>query len=96
MPIYEYECNECGHRFELRQGFDEEPVSLCPECRGRARRRLSKIAVIYKGSGFYTTDSRAPRPGEDGAPKADKSETKSETKPEKPAKTDAAEKKTTT
>ncbi len=56
MPIYDYQCAECGHRFELRQGFDAEPVEVCPRCQGQARRRFHSVAVIYKGSGFYTTD----------------------------------------
>ncbi|MFH1140932.1 MAG: FmdB family zinc ribbon protein [Chloroflexota bacterium] len=56
MPIYDYECAGCGHQFELRQGFDSEPVETCPRCQGRAQRRFHSVAVIYKGSGFYTTD----------------------------------------
>ena len=56
MPIYDYQCAACGHRFELRQGFDADPVEVCPQCQGQARRRFHSVAVIYKGSGFYTTD----------------------------------------
>lgn len=56
MPTYDYQCSECGNRFELRQGFDAEPVEVCPRCQGRAHRRFHSVAVIYKGSGFYTTD----------------------------------------
>ena len=56
MPIYEYECGGCGNQFELRQGFNAEPVETCPKCQGRAQRRFHSLAVIYKGSGFYTTD----------------------------------------
>ena len=56
MPQYEYECASCRHRFELRQGFNAEPVETCPKCQGRAQRRFHSVAVIYKGSGFYTTD----------------------------------------
>ena len=56
MPIYDYQCGSCGHRFELRQGFDAEPVAECPKCAGAARRRFHVPTVIYKGSGFYTTD----------------------------------------
>ncbi len=58
MPTYEYECNLCQHRFERRQHFDEEPVASCPECQGRARRVIHSIPIIFKGSGFYITDSR--------------------------------------
>ena len=58
MPIYEYECGECGWLFERRQRFDEEPVAVCPECQGKARRVIHSVPVIFKGSGFYITDSR--------------------------------------
>ena len=58
MPIYEYECGLCHFRFERKQGFDEEPIAVCPECQGKARRVILSIPVIFKGSGFYTTDSR--------------------------------------
>lgn len=56
MPIYDYECDECGHRFELKQSFNAEPECVCPHCEGKARRKFHSVAVIYKGSGFYTTD----------------------------------------
>ncbi|MSQ22867.1 MAG: zinc ribbon domain-containing protein [Dehalococcoidia bacterium] len=56
VPIYDYECASCGNQFELRQGFDSEPVETCPRCQGRAQRRFHSPVVIYKGSGFYTTD----------------------------------------
>jgi putative FmdB family regulatory protein len=58
MPIYEYECGHCSYRFEMRQGFDEEPQAMCPQCQGRARRVFHAAPIIYKGSGFYITDSR--------------------------------------
>ncbi len=58
MPTYEYECHLCQHRFERRQRFDEEPVAMCPQCQGKARRVIHSIPVIFKGSGFYSTDSR--------------------------------------
>ena len=56
MPVYEYECGKCSCRFELRQGFDDSPVAVCPQCRGRARRVFVPVPVIFKGSGFYVTD----------------------------------------
>ena len=58
MPIYEYECGNCRYRFERKQNFDEEPVAMCPECQGKARRVLHSVPIIFKGSGFYITDSR--------------------------------------
>ena len=56
MPIYDYECGECSHRFELRQGFGSDTVQVCPKCQSSAHRKIHSVAVIYKGSGFYTTD----------------------------------------
>ena len=58
MPVYEYECGVCQVRFERKQSFDEEPVTMCPECQGKARRIIHSIPVIFKGSGFYITDNR--------------------------------------
>lgn len=58
MPIYEYECGQCSHRFDIKQGFDDEPEAMCPQCQGRCRRVFHSTPVIYKGSGFYITDSR--------------------------------------
>jgi putative FmdB family regulatory protein len=58
MPTYEYECGSCKFRFERKQRFDEEPVAICPKCQGKARRVIHSVPVIFKGSGFYITDSR--------------------------------------
>ena len=58
MPIYDYECGLCHFRFERKQRFDEEPVAICPECRGKARRDLHSVPIIFNGSGFYVTDNR--------------------------------------
>jgi len=59
MPTYEYECQECGERFEKFQNILAEPVRSCPECGGPVRRLLSAgAAVIFKGPGFYSTDHR--------------------------------------
>ena len=58
MPRYDYECVSCGHRFEVRQGFQDEAVARCPLCQGSARRLISPVTVVYKGSGFYATDNR--------------------------------------
>lgn len=56
MPIYEYECSGCRHRFERRQGFHEEPVAVCPQCEGKSRRVIHASSVVFKGSGWYVTD----------------------------------------
>lgn len=61
MPIYEYECDQCQHHFELEQSMKEDPISTCPQCEGKVRRIFSASSIIFKGSGFYSTDSRAPQ-----------------------------------
>ncbi|HEY56484.1 MAG TPA: zinc ribbon domain-containing protein [Dehalococcoidia bacterium] len=58
MPVYDYECNLCNFRFEKRQRFDEEPLAICPKCQGKLRRIIHSTPVLFKGSGFYVTDSR--------------------------------------
>ncbi len=58
MPTYEYECTESGRRFELLQSMDNDPLESCPECGGPVRRLISGGAgIIFKGDGFYATDS---------------------------------------
>ncbi len=64
MPVYEYECGDCQVHFERNQSFDAEPLAMCPECRGKARRIIHSIPIIFKGSGFYTTDSRKKKDSE--------------------------------
>ncbi len=58
MPIYEYECSHCRFRFERKQGFDDAAEAVCPQCGQRAHRVFHPTPVIFKGSGFYITDSR--------------------------------------
>jgi putative FmdB family regulatory protein len=61
MPTYEYECQKCGHHFDLYQSIKDAPKKTCPNCRGRVKRLLGTGAgVIFKGSGFYSTDYRKP------------------------------------
>lgn len=60
MPTYEYECTKCGHRFELFQKITDPPRKRCPKCRGAVRRLIGRGAgMIFKGSGFYSTDYRS-------------------------------------
>ena len=66
MPIYEYECPKCCLRFEVKRHFGEDGVTPCPRCAGQARRLFSPVPIIFKGSGFYITDSRKSYPTEDG------------------------------
>ena len=56
LPIYTYKCAANGHDFELRQGFSASPEQVCPTCGSTSRRQIHAPSVIYKGSGFYTTD----------------------------------------
>ena len=57
MPIYEYECTRCSSRFELKQSFDDDALASCPQCGGSALRVFLPVPIIFKGSGFYVTDS---------------------------------------
>jgi putative FmdB family regulatory protein len=59
MPLYEYQCEDCGVRFERRQHINDEPIKICPECEGEVHRLIQPVGVIFKGSGFYVTDNRA-------------------------------------
>ncbi len=81
MPLYEYQCKDCGLRFERRQGFSEEPVRICPDCNGEVVRLIQPAGIIFKGSGFYVTDNRSKSstavPGSRKDDKAEKPETTS-------------------
>jgi putative FmdB family regulatory protein len=59
MPLYEYQCQDCGVRFERRQHINDEPLEVCPECGGEVHRLIQPVGIIFKGSGFYVTDNRA-------------------------------------
>ena len=61
MPRYDYQCTSCDHQFELVQSFKEAGSGICPECSGEGRRVFHAVPVIYKGSGFYTTDYGRPK-----------------------------------
>jgi len=64
MPTYDYRCDDCGHRFERFQKMSDAPVDACPECGGKVRRLIGTgAAVIFKGSGFHSTDYRTSRSG---------------------------------
>ncbi|HWE89102.1 MAG TPA: FmdB family zinc ribbon protein [Pseudonocardiaceae bacterium] len=59
MPTYQYACTACGHRFDAVQSFTDDALTECPECAGRLRKLFGAVGVVFKGSGFYRTDSRA-------------------------------------
>jgi putative FmdB family regulatory protein len=58
MPLYEYQCDDCGVRFERRQAITADSLKTCPECGGEVRRLIHPVGVIFKGKGFYVTDNR--------------------------------------
>src|SRR5579862_65518 len=68
MPLYEYECKKCGHRFEKIQKFSDKMVKKCPECGGQVEQMISAPAVQFKGSGWYVTDyaKKSSSPGSSG------------------------------
>jgi putative FmdB family regulatory protein len=60
MPTYDYQCSKCGHRFEEIQKMSDPALSQCPKCRGKVKRLINGgLGIIFKGSGFYVTDSRS-------------------------------------
>ena len=69
MPTYQYACTACGHQLEAVQSFADEPLTECPACEGRLRKLFSSVGVVFKGSGFYRTDSRAAAATKDTATK---------------------------
>jgi putative FmdB family regulatory protein len=94
MPLYEYQCKKCKHRFEKIQKFSDRPVKKCPECGGAVEKLLSQSAVQFKGSGWYVTDyarkgassgsgDSASASGDASAAKSDKKEKTDATKSEK-------------
>ena len=59
MPTYSYACTACDHRFDAVQSFSDDSLTVCPECGGRLRKVFSAVGVVFKGGGFYRTDSRS-------------------------------------
>jgi putative FmdB family regulatory protein len=59
VPTYQYACTECDHAFEQFQSFSEDSLTVCPRCEGRLRKVFNAVGVVFKGSGFYRTDSRS-------------------------------------
>ena len=83
MPTYEYACKKCGEHLEVVQSFKDDALTECPNCGGELRKVFGSVGIVFKGSGFYKTDSR-PAGKSSSSSKSD--EKKSETKSE-PAKT---------
>jgi putative FmdB family regulatory protein len=94
MPTYEYACTECGNRVEVFRRLDEEPMTVCERCGGTLRKVFHPAGIVFKGSGFYATDSRTKSKSKDGgdgkaegtgATKKKKEESKASPAPENPA-----------
>jgi putative FmdB family regulatory protein len=83
MPMYEYECDACGHRFEKIQKFSDPLEDTCPKCGGHVHKLMSSPAIQFKGSGFYITDY--PKGDKGTAPKSDGGKADREAKADKPA-----------
>ncbi|RVW10682.1 FmdB family transcriptional regulator [Prescottella agglutinans] len=58
MPTYSYACTECDNRFDIVQSFTDDTLTVCPECSGKLRKLFNSVGIVFKGSGFYRTDSR--------------------------------------
>jgi putative FmdB family regulatory protein len=82
VPTYQYACTACDHRFEQVQSFTDPTLTECPECSGRLRKLYGSVGVVFKGSGFYRTDSRAKSSAaaSGSSEKSEKSSEKSEKK----------------
>jgi putative FmdB family regulatory protein len=96
MPTYGYRCGSCGHEFEIRQGITDQPLTTCPKCGGKLSKMLYPAGIIFKGSGYYTTDYKSAGSGEEksssngAAPSSEgTSESKPESKPSGESKSDS-------
>lgn len=59
MPTYSYACTECDNKFDIVQSFSDDSLTECPQCTGRLRKLFNSVGIVFKGSGFYRTDSRS-------------------------------------
>ncbi len=84
MPIYTYQCDECGVRFDVRQKFTDEPISVCPECGGHTHRVPQPVGIVFKGSGWYVKDSKGSNQLAVPGKRQDKQEAKPDTGTDKP------------
>jgi len=82
VPTYAYACKDCGHAFDIVQSFSDSSLTSCPECQGTLRKKFNSVGVVFKGSGFYRTDSRSSTEKSDSG-SSSASDTKAETKTEK-------------
>ena len=88
VPIYDYRCDHCGHAFSAVQSYKDQPLDACPKCGKKPRRLIGSPAIVFKGSGWYKTDSRpAEKTEKTGGTTETKSEAKTETKSDKKSET---------
>ena len=80
MPTYSYACTECDNRFDAVQAFTDDALTTCPECSGRLRKLFNSVGVVFKGSGFYRTDSRESSKSSVNVDKSDSSSSSSSEK----------------
>jgi putative FmdB family regulatory protein len=91
VPTYQYACTECEHRFDAVQSFTDSALTECPECHGKLRKLYGNVGVVFKGSGFYRTDSRSStKSAAPTTPAPAAASTSSETKSSTPASAPAA------
>ena len=90
MPTYQYACTECDHRFEAVQSFSDSALTECPECEGKLRKLYGAVGVVFKGSGFYRTDSRSSSSSTTSSSAAAPAPAKTESKPAASSSTPAA------
>jgi putative FmdB family regulatory protein len=92
MPTYRYRCSDCGNEFDQYQKFADEPLTVCPACDGAIRRVIQPVGVVFKGSGWYVTDSRPSSSSTNGKDGKDGKDAKNE-KSDSASKSDTAESK---
>lgn len=94
MPLYDYQCSACAKITEVRHGFDEAYSQPCPSCGGALRRIFNPAPIVFKGSGFYVTDSRgksgSTAPAAESKPAAESATPSAESKPAAPASGESA------
>ena len=84
MPTYQYACTACDHRFDAVQSFSDASLTECPECGGKLRKLYGSVGVVFKGSGFYRTDSRSESKATAAASTSDKSTSTEKSTSDKP------------
>jgi putative FmdB family regulatory protein len=93
VPIYGYRCSACGHQFEIVQRVSDEPLKVCPECQDKLTKILYPTGVIFKGSGFYTTDYKGSgkSASTNGSSSGSEAKTESKAEPKSESKSDSSD-----